>query len=147
MLFFIILSLIGFLISLAVHVSTFLGVSPQDAIPGLMFLHVGIFIVFIPAVVAQNTVRKASTPPDDKSAQDHKRWDGMQHAPRWLSNLAIASSWARRFSALPFPPHCSRGTSPPAAPPAAAAPIANRPTHPATSAGPAARRTSTISGR
>ncbi len=50
MAFFWILALIGFALSLIVHGLTFVGVDPLQHFPYVWVLHIGIFVVWIPAV-------------------------------------------------------------------------------------------------
>jgi hypothetical protein len=57
--FFIALALIGFAASVAVHVSTFLGADPQEWSPPVWLLHVGIFAVFVPAILLQKRTKKS----------------------------------------------------------------------------------------
>ena len=49
---FLILALLGLLLSLAVHASALAGIDVQDRFPAVMLLHVGIFVVFVPAIMA-----------------------------------------------------------------------------------------------
>ncbi|HYO78720.1 MAG TPA: hypothetical protein VE010_19830 [Thermoanaerobaculia bacterium] len=45
------LAVLGFVLSLAVHVSTFAGHSPLDRVPALWLLHIGTFVVAGPAIL------------------------------------------------------------------------------------------------
>jgi hypothetical protein len=52
---------LGFLVSLAVHVYTYLGESLPHRFPPLWLLHVGVFFVFGPAVLVITRASKAGT--------------------------------------------------------------------------------------
>ncbi len=60
-----------FLVSLAVHVSTFCGIDPMEAIPGVMFIHLLIFVPFAAGIASAN---RAGAPQSSVVAC----------APRWL---------------------------------------------------------------
>ena len=49
------LALAGFLVSLAVHLETLRGVDVQAAFPYVMFLHMGIFLVFGPFILVSRS--------------------------------------------------------------------------------------------
>jgi hypothetical protein len=66
-------------LSLAVHLSTFLGVDPMEEIPGVMLLHV---LIFIPFVAAALYVKKIDAPPRER------RQVATRHAPLWLRIMA-----------------------------------------------------------
>jgi hypothetical protein len=55
---FSLLAFAGFFASLLVHLTTFLGVDPSRYVPWIWGLHIGIFVVFIPMVVAQGRNRR-----------------------------------------------------------------------------------------
>ena len=75
---FYILSVAGFLLSVAAHVSTFLGYAPQDIFPYIWALHAGIFVVILPAVVFQTRFPRK------------KRQFLYPYAPKLLKRLNIA---------------------------------------------------------
>ncbi len=82
MLFFLILSLVGFFLSLVVHFSTF-GSHPM-LIEKPWPLHIGIFVVFVPMAIAQSRW-------DDHSARKKKSGsigDAFTLAPPWMRTLA-----------------------------------------------------------
>ena len=74
---FIILALVGLLVSLAANVSTYLGVDPQQAFPHVWLLHFGMFVVFIPAAVLHNTVR-------GDRGEGRRRRGSFTNMPRWM---------------------------------------------------------------
>ena len=45
-------ALFGLLISCAVHIASLIGINVSQHIPGIFLLHIGVFIVFIPFVLA-----------------------------------------------------------------------------------------------
>src|SRR5687768_4728363 len=80
--FFVVLAVIGLLLSAAAHVSTFFGVDPQELFPGIWLLHIGIFVVFVPAVVLQGAARRKP-----EGGGGGKKRDGgnpLANAPRWV---------------------------------------------------------------
>jgi hypothetical protein len=79
--FFVLLSAFGLVASAVAHFSTFAGVDPQQVFPAVWLLHIGIFIVFIPAVATQNSKR---------SIQDKKSAQFGPLAPVWMKKLTGA---------------------------------------------------------
>jgi hypothetical protein len=81
MVLFLLLSLVGFCASVVVHASSYLDRAPvpmSRAWP----LHVGIFLVFVPMVLAQR---------QDGGAQRKKSWrEQFPHAPRWMVPMLTA---------------------------------------------------------
>jgi hypothetical protein len=71
---FLALAAIGLVLSLAVHALTFAGVN----IPAAWLLHIGIFVVFVPAIVAANRMAKATS-------SDHAGDIVLEFAPTWLN--------------------------------------------------------------
>jgi len=73
---------LGLLASAVAHVATFMGVNPKRAMPGVMVLHVLIFVVWAPAVFM---ARKVCT--------KESRWNFWsvvtRHAPLWMKVLSI----------------------------------------------------------
>ena len=67
------LSLIGFTLSLFVHISALLGSDAAAKIPHLGFLHLGIFVVFIPFVLLSRKVF-GPTPTQEKVFAQFPRW-------------------------------------------------------------------------
>jgi hypothetical protein len=74
-LIFAVLAAAGLVASAAVHFSTFTGVDPLDLAPCVWVLHVGIFVVFIPAIYLAN---RAKTGKSQSLAAE------FPHAPRWM---------------------------------------------------------------
>ncbi|MBN1361727.1 MAG: hypothetical protein JW993_14110 [Sedimentisphaerales bacterium] len=73
---------IGLLASAAAHIATFFGVNPQRAVPGVMLLHVLIFVVWIPAVFMLGKMCTKDDP--------WRSWDILaRHAPLWMKVLSI----------------------------------------------------------
>ncbi len=71
-----ILAALGFIASLLAHVSTFAGFNP-GAIGGIWGLHIGIFVVFLPAILCGKKF-EAQNPTKDF-------WQvALQHSPAWL---------------------------------------------------------------
>lgn len=66
------------IVSLAAHVSTFLGIDPMTRWPGVMFIHVAIFPPFIAAICYANRIGG----PEEKRQEK-----AMNAAPRWLRIL------------------------------------------------------------
>lgn len=48
----------GFCLSLLVHLTTFLGIDPARRVPFVWALHIGIFVSFVPMVLAQQSPRR-----------------------------------------------------------------------------------------
>jgi hypothetical protein len=71
------LALVGLLLSAAAHFSTYMGIDPQERFPYIWLLHIGIFIVWLPAVAVQGML-----PRDEKG-----RFKPFQFAPRWMQLL------------------------------------------------------------
>lgn len=76
------LAALGFVASVLVHFSTFAGVDPVDEFPlAVPLLHVGIFVVFVPAIIWSDRQKKPG-----QSA----RSVNLAGAPAWLGALAAA---------------------------------------------------------
>ena len=71
------LSLIGFTLSLLVHISALLGIDAAAKIPHHGYLHLGLFVVFIPFVFLS---RKAFGPTPNQEKV-------FEHFPRWVIAL------------------------------------------------------------
>jgi hypothetical protein len=69
------LAAVGLALSAAVHFSTFAGVDVLDVLPLVWLLHVGIFVVWAPAIGAANRGKKG----DGQSLAAQ-----FPHAPRWM---------------------------------------------------------------
>jgi hypothetical protein len=67
------------LVSLVVHVSTFLGIDPMEECPGVMFIHVAIFPPFIAAICYANRIGGPKQGHQDRV---------IDSAPLWLRILA-----------------------------------------------------------
>jgi hypothetical protein len=74
----ILLSAVGLIISALVHFSTYVGFDPQSDGPAVWLLHIGVFIVFIPAVWVANIKRQADV------RKSNQFWP---LAPTWMKNL------------------------------------------------------------
>src|SRR5580700_1677274 len=93
MIVFALLAALGLLISLAANVSTFFGVEPMDRWAYLWLLHLGIFVVFIPAVSIQS----------DRGNQRPFRWrDVFGGVPAWMRWMLIGLIIYAPVSALAF---------------------------------------------
>ena len=68
---------VGFFASLAVHVCALLGIDAQARFPFVWLLHVGIFVVFVPAAIAQ----KRASKPGSRSS-----WNDLL-LPAWMKAL------------------------------------------------------------
>ncbi len=55
--FFALLALLGFFASLAVHIAAICGIPAHVYVPAVWALHVGVFIVFFPAIIKQGVGR------------------------------------------------------------------------------------------
>ena len=80
--FFFLLATVGLIASAAAHFSTFAGVDPQELFPWVWVLHIGIFLVFIPAIAIQNTLRRNAT---GNGRGDFN--DAFAGAPAWMRTL------------------------------------------------------------
>jgi len=77
--FFGILAVIGFILSVIVHGLTFLGVDPQQDFRFVWLLHIGIFVVWIPAVIISKK---------DGTLKGDDFWRiATQGWPRWMKVL------------------------------------------------------------
>lgn len=84
------LAIAGFALSAFVHFVTFFGIDPAEHIPVVWLLHVGIFIVCIPALVASNRL--------DKGSPQSDYWERiLSHCPKWMRALLLVF-----FLYLPF---------------------------------------------
>lgn len=75
---FCILAIIGFVLSFIAHFSTYFGVNPQGEFPFVWLLHVGIFVVFVPAVYIMKRVDNG------KGIFFH---EAVKFAPVWMKIL------------------------------------------------------------
>lgn len=78
---FLILALVGLTVSAIAHFSTCMGVDPQDSFPYIWLLHIGIFVVFLPAIAIQSLL-----PRDQKG-----NLQPLAFAPRWMQRLTIVA--------------------------------------------------------
>ena len=100
MIVFVLLAALGLLISIAANVSTFFGVEPMHRWPDLWLLHLGVFVVFIPAISVQSQYRN-ETP---------FRWrDVFGGVPAWLRWLLVWLIVYAPVSALAFVIVCGSG--------------------------------------
>lgn len=77
---FLVLAAAGLALSLAAHASTFLGVNPNRQFPATWLLHLGIFVVFVPAVIASIMMARG--------ASKNEWWQRVKRfAPAWLQGL------------------------------------------------------------
>jgi hypothetical protein len=72
-----VVALVGFLLSLVVHVQALMGIDVASPIPSVWLLHVGIFIVFLPFVLLSR-----------KDFAGNRSWFGMAKGlPLWVAVL------------------------------------------------------------
>jgi hypothetical protein len=76
--YLVLLSAVGLIVSALVHFSTYVGFDPQSAGPAVWLLHIGVFIVFIPAVWVANIKRQSGV------RKPNEIWP---LAPRWMKIL------------------------------------------------------------
>ena len=80
--FFYWLALVGFALSALVHLATFVGVNPQGIFPGVWVLHLGIFLVWVPAIFGAEKLGKWPT--------RGKLWGFLvEKGPRWMQVLCV----------------------------------------------------------
>jgi hypothetical protein len=73
-------------VSLVVHVSTFLGIDPMEKWPGVMFIHLAIFPPFFAAISYANRIGGPKQEREDRVTNS---------APRWLRRVAgVFSAYA-----------------------------------------------------
>ncbi len=100
MIVFALLAALGLLISIAANVSTFFGVEPMHRWPYLWLLHLGIFVVFIPAAIVQSQRRN----------EKPFRWrDVFGGLPAWMPWLLVPLILYAPVSALAFGIVCGGG--------------------------------------
>ena len=75
-LIFAVLAAVGLVLSAAVHFSTFAGVDPLDLAPWVWALHIGLFVVFVPAAALANGA---------KTGKAQSLASQFPHAPRWMA--------------------------------------------------------------
>lgn len=78
---FIFLAFLGLVVSLAAHISTYLGVDPEQSLPYIWLLHIGIFVVWLPALAVQGTLPRGA---DGK-------FKPFAYAPKWMRWLTSAA--------------------------------------------------------
>jgi hypothetical protein len=82
---FLLLSLAGLIVSALAHFSTYFGVDPMEVCPYVWALHIGIFVVFIPAFVIQKQGRTTTT------GGTKTEWkDLFPYSPAWINRLVSA---------------------------------------------------------
>jgi len=86
MIFFLVLALVGFVASAVVHASTFLH-APPLGMNQTWPLHLGIFVVFIPAFLTERRRDRTAAATDGKDVPKPARGGDYPHAPRWASAL------------------------------------------------------------
>lgn len=74
------MALIGFALSLIVHLSTYAGINPQKKFPPIWLLHIGIFVVFIPALLARNRLNNGRNKSSIPNLFDNS-------IPKWMKIL------------------------------------------------------------
>ena len=77
---FFVLAVLGLILSLTAHLATFVGIDPMQVCPWVWFLHMGIFVVWIPVVFLSNRCTK------DQRKKDHLQV-AMQNSPAWMQKL------------------------------------------------------------
>jgi hypothetical protein len=75
------LAFIGLIVSALVHFSTFAGIDPQQSLPYVWLLHIGIFVVAIPAAAVQGLL------PRDPGG----KFKPFAFAPKWMQQLTTAA--------------------------------------------------------
>jgi hypothetical protein len=81
MIVFALLAALGLFISSAANISTYFGVEPMNRWPCVWFLHLGIFVVFVPAIAVGTKGRT------DKAF----RWrDAVGNAPAWMRWMLVS---------------------------------------------------------
>jgi hypothetical protein len=74
---FFFLALVGLILSAAAHFSTYLGVDPQERFPYIWLLHIGIFVVCLPAFAIQGMLPRG----------DGGKFKPFEYAPKWMRLL------------------------------------------------------------
>ena len=99
MIFFAFLAALGLFLSAASHVSTFFGVEPQKQWPGIWLLHLGIFAVFVPAILVGK-----------RSQNDFTSWrKALAPAPAWMRWLLMIIVIYAPLNMLAFAMACGMG--------------------------------------
>jgi hypothetical protein len=75
------LAFIGLVLSAAAHFSTFFRIDPQQSFPYIWLLHIGIFVVFIPAAAVQGMLPRNSS----------GKLQPFAFAPKWMQVLTIGA--------------------------------------------------------
>lgn len=100
MIFFAFLAALGLMLSTAANVSTFFGAEPQKQWPGLFLLHVGVFVVFVPAITAGKKSNKNKT----------SSWrEALGPAPAWMRWLLVTIVIYAPLNMLAFAIACGMG--------------------------------------
>jgi len=92
MLFLYLLALSGFVLSGTVHMATFLGMNLERVFPEVWFLHIGIFVVWIPALFRLGKARKKEmgwAPLNFFRNRNIPRWSGIVYEPLCLCSLQL----------------------------------------------------------
>ncbi len=100
MIFFAFLAALGFILSAAAHVSTFFGAEPRQQWPVISLLHVGIFVVFAPAIL----VGKRSS-----QNQPFSWRKALGPAPAWMRWLLVIIVIYAPLNMLAFAMACGMG--------------------------------------
>jgi len=77
---FLVIAFVGFGLSVIAHGLTFVGINPQNAVPWIWVLHLGIFVVWIPTVL----VSKKLT---DQSKNKDAWKQAVKYSPAWMTKL------------------------------------------------------------
>ncbi len=80
---FAILAAVGFVLSMVVHALTIVGINPTRWFQATWLLHLGIFVAFVPALIATSKMRKAAPKSDDAELT-------RKFTPPWLRHLTAA---------------------------------------------------------
>ena len=88
------LAVIGWVLGFTVHILSIAQIDVEEKVPSIWFLHIGIFIVWIPAILEmrKNEVLKAlqkSGKLNDLKLKEHIRVF-FKDTPKWIGYLAIA---------------------------------------------------------
>ena len=106
----------GWLLSLTVHLAALGGIGLTEKYPGLLFLHVGIFVVWVPAIFYlrnNNQLQKNNSPKLFTPITGFRTF--FKGVPRWLAIIAIsgfiyaALNFAITAFAYPYSPGIKDG--------------------------------------
>lgn len=89
----VVIALTGFVLSLIAHFATYLGINPQKKYPFVWLLHIGVFIVFTPAVfIMKNMDRKGEL----------FFLESAKYAPLWMKVICCVFLYMQELISCPF---------------------------------------------